>query len=368
MFWGGHDLMKTYNVGVMGYGFMGRAHTYAYKALPFFYGELPINVTLQAVCSLPEGAAKKAAANNGYKLGTSDMDEFFNSGLDIVHVCSPNDTHKAVILEAIKRGIHIYCEKPVAQNYSEALEIEEALKGRSLITKVGFHSRFYPCTIRAKEILENGKLGRKLGFKIRYFTMNRLEGSASPNALASGAILDLAPHLLDMAYHLVGEFDNLIADANYLNERVPGSAEDAFYAIVKMKNGAEGIIEASKIAYGANNDYSVEIYCEKGAVKFDIENPDWLLVYDANDSPGPYGGDRGFKRIECFNRYPERVFPSPRHSPGWLGGHLHNIYDFLCGIRDNLPVSPSLNDGIYIQYAIDKLLQSVVERQWILCS
>ena len=132
-----------------------------------------------------------------------------------------------------------------------------------------------------------------------------------------------------------------------------------------MKNSAKGIIEASKVAYGANNDYTVEIYCEKGAIKFDIENPDWLLFYDANDKPGPYGGDRGFKRIECFNRYPERVFPSPRHSPGWLGGHLHCIYDFLCGIRDNVQVSPSLEDGIYIQSVLDKIMQSALKRQWV---
>jgi predicted dehydrogenase len=135
--------MKTYNIGVVGSGFMGKAHTYAYKAIPFFYGELPVRVNLRAMCSLPAEAAKKTAADWGYALGTSDMAEFFDSGLDIVHVCSTNDTHKTVVLEAIKRSLNIYCEKPVAENYSEALEISEALKlklkSKNLITKVGFH-------------------------------------------------------------------------------------------------------------------------------------------------------------------------------------------------------------------------------------
>ena len=173
--------------------------------------------------------------------------------------------HKAVVMEALKRGIHVYCEKPLANSYAAAQEIGEALKRSKSIGQIGFHSRFYPCTIRAREILDSGRLGRTLGFKVRYFTMNRLEGTASPNALASGAIIDLGPHLSDMARFLLGEFDSLIADTKYLNPDEPHleDTEDAFFAIVKMKNGAEGVIEASKIAQGANNDYVVEIYCRE---------------------------------------------------------------------------------------------------------
>jgi predicted dehydrogenase len=359
--------MKTYNIGMAGSGFMGKAHTYAYKAIPFFYGELPIDVNLRAICSLPLKDAQRAAKDYGYDIATADLGEFFSSGLDIVHVCTPNDMHKPFIMEALKRGIHVYCEKPLTNNYEVAQKIEEALKGSKSIGQVGFHSRFYPCTIRAREILDSGRLGRKLGFKVRYYTMNRLEGTASPNALASGAILDLGPHLSDMAHFLLGDFDSLIADTKYLNPDEPHNeaTEDAFFAVVKMKNGAEGIIEASKIAQGANNDYFVEIYCEKGALKFDIENPDWLLCYDAQDKPGPYGGDRGFKRIECFNRYPMRRFPSPRHSPGWLGGHMHSIYSFLCAVRDGVPASPSLSDGIYVQMVMDKMQHSAKAKSWV---
>jgi predicted dehydrogenase len=359
--------MKTYNIGMAGSGFMGKAHTYAYKAIPFFYGELPIDVNLRAICSLPLKDAQRAAKDYGYDIATADLGEFFSSGLDIVHVCTPNDMHKPFIMEALKRGIHVYCEKPLTNSYEVAQKIEEALKGSKSIGQVGFHSRFYPCTIRAREILDSGRLGRKLGFKVRYYTMNRLEGTASPNALASGAILDLGPHLSDMAHFLLGDFDSLIADTKYLNPDEPHNeaTEDAFFAVVKMKNGAEGIIEASKIAQGANNDYFVEIYCEKGALKFDIENPDWLLCYDAQDKPGPYGGDRGFKRIECFNRYPMRRFPSPRHSPGWLGGHMHSIYSFLCAVRDGVPASPSLSDGIYVQMVMDKMQHSAKAKSWV---
>ncbi|MGB9812114.1 MAG: Gfo/Idh/MocA family protein [Thermovenabulum sp.] len=357
--------MKTYNVGIVGFGFMGKAHTYAYKAIPFFYGRLPIDVKLKAVCTLPKEAAQKAAEDFGFETWTTDVKEFFENDLDIVHVCSPNDTHKEVILEALKRNIHVYCEKPLTDKYEDAMEILEALKGKNVVNRIGFHSRFYPCAIRAKEIIDSGRIGNPIGFHIRYYTMNRLEGTASPNALATGAIIDLGCHLTDMARYLMGDFDSLFADVKYLNENTQKSAEDAFFAIVKMKNGAEGVIEASKIAYGANNEYIVEIYCEKGALKFDIENLDWLLFYDANDRPGPYGGDRGYKKIECFNRYPERCFPSPRHSPGWLGGHLHSIYSFLKAIGENQTAAPSLEDGAYIQNVLDKLAKSAKEKRWI---
>lgn len=358
--------MKTYNVGIVGFGFMGKAHTYAYKAIPFFYGGLPIEVKLKAVCTLPEEAAKKAAEDFGFEIWTTDIGRFFETDLDIVHVCSPNDTHKEVVIEALERNIHIYCEKPLVDKYEDALEIAEALKGRNVVHRIGFHSRFYPCAIRAKEIIDGGEIGKPIGFHIRYFTMSRLEGTASPNALATGAIIDLGCHLTDMARYLVGDFDSVFADVKCLREDAREGAEDAFFAIVKMKNGAEGVIEASKIAYGANNEYIVEIYCEKGALKFDVENPDWLWFYDAREKPGPYGGNRGYKRIECFNRYPERSFPSPRHSPGWLGGHLHSIYTFLKAIRENKPAFPSLEDGVYVQNVLDKLSKSAKEKRWMM--
>ncbi len=361
--------MKTYQVGVVGSGFMGKAHTYAYRSIPFFYGKLPIQANLRAICSLPLQAAQDAATEYGYEIATDDLAEFFESGIDIVHVCSPNDTHKGIVLEAIRRGIHVYCEKPVAPDYPAAAEVQEALKNAPspIVSRVGFHSRFYPSAIRAREIIDAGRLGEIISFKVRYFTMNRLEGSASPNALAAGAILDLAPHLTDMARFLVGDFADLITETHYRkpDEPHPEHSEDAFYSIVKMKNGAEGVIEASKIAQGANNDYVVEIYGEKGALKFDIENPDWLWFYDATDTPGPYGGDRGFKRIESFNRYPTRVFPSPRHSPGWLGGHLHSIYTFLCEVRDGAASGPTLTDGVYVQKIMDAMYESAKRRGWI---
>ncbi|KUK13918.1 MAG: Gfo/Idh/MocA family oxidoreductase [Synergistetes bacterium] len=357
--------MKVYNVGIVGFGFMGRAHTYAYKAIPFFYGRLPINVKLKAVCTLPKEEAEKAALEFGFEKWTTSLEEFFDSGLDIVHVCTPNDTHKEIILRALERNIHIYCEKPLTTSYEDALDILEALKGKKVVHRIGFHSRYYPCAIRAKEIIESGRIGKPIGFHIRYFTMNRLEGSASPNALATGAIIDLGPHLADMARYLMGDFDSLFADVKYLNKNIQSLSEDAFFAIVKMKNGAEGVIEASKIVYGANNEYIVEVFCEKGALKFDIENPDWLWFYDANEKSGPYGGDRGYKRIECFNRYPERCFPSPRHSPGWLGGHLHSIYTFLKAIEEDKPAYPSLEDGVYIQRVLDRLARSAKEKMWV---
>lgn len=124
--------MKTYQVGVVGSGFMGKAHTYAYTTIPYFYREMPIAANLRSICSLPLAEAGKAAADYGYKLATDNLDEFFDSDLDIVHVCSPNDTHREVVLEAIRRGIHVYCEKPVAPDYESAKEIQAALSGPGL--------------------------------------------------------------------------------------------------------------------------------------------------------------------------------------------------------------------------------------------
>ena len=346
---------------------MGRAHTYAYRAIPFFYGNTPVPIKLEAVFSGHIKKAQAAAAENGFSFATDDLDAFFARGeLDIVHVCTPNALHKKALDMAIRRGTHIYCEKPVGVNYAEAIQIAEQAKTKRIITKTGFHTRYYPCVMRAKQLLESGSLGRPLGFYIRYFSMNRLQGQASPNAQKSGALLDLGSHCLDMAYHLLGDFGSIFGETEWtISQRSDGMDEDAFHSIIKMKNGAVGVIEASKTAQGANNDYSVEINCEKGSLRFSLEELDWLFVYDANDIGGDYGGNRGYKRIECLNRYPMRQFPSPRHSVGWLGGHIHSIYDFLGAIRDGIPACPDLSDGAYVQLAIEMIEQSAERGSWM---
>lgn len=358
--------MKKYRVGMMGFGFMGEAHTYAYKAIPFFYGRLPIDAELSAVCCRHLETARGAAGEYGYAFATDSSEAFFERELDIIHICSPNALHKPVLDEAVRRGIHIYCEKPVAGTYAEAAEVAGSLAGKNIVTKVGFHSRCYPNALRAKEILGSGILGKPLGFNLRYFTMNRLAGAASPNAVKSGAILDLGSHILDMGFHLLGEYEALTARSSYaVTAKGPDSAEDAFHAVAVMKNGATGILEASKIVQGANNDYTVEVNCEKGSLRFTLEESDWLYVYDTGDKGGDFGGNRGYKKIECLNRYPQRSFPSPRHSPGWLGGHLHSIYEFLCGVRDNRPVQPDLKDGAYIQLGMELITRSAESGQWL---
>jgi len=368
--------LKTYRVGVIGFGFMGKTHLYGYKTIPFYYGYLPIPIKLQAICTKTQASADTAVRDYGFEYGTTDLQAFFNNNeLDIIHICSPNKAHKEAIKEAIRRGIHIYCEKPMTVSSADAKEIVTALQGSKLISQVVFHNRFYTSTMRAKEILDNGILGRPLTFRVRYLLNVNLDKNSkvSWRNFEGGALFDVGTHVIDLAYHLLGEFDSVVGKKWTLYETRPDglggmvniTQDDAFIAMLHAKNGATGIIEANKITAGAINNFIVEINCENGSLRINLEDPNWLEIFDNHDQSGAYGGNRGYKRIECMNRYPERVFPTERHGQGWLSGHVHCLYTFLCAIRDNRPSHPSLEDAAYTQLIIDRVIQSSDENRWV---
>jgi predicted dehydrogenase len=176
-------------------------------------------------------------------------------------------------------------------------------------------------------------------------------------------LFDLGSHVIDLIRHLCGDFES-VSGMSQIAFPTHGEwqtdADEAFYVTAKLKSGACGTIVANKLATGVNDDLSLAIFGERGSIKYELMEPEWLYFYDNDRPSSPIGGERGFTRIECGGRYPEPggAFPSPKASVGWLRCHIESMYRFLSCVASGTPFTPSLIDGAYVQAVMQAALES----------
>ncbi|HBN83132.1 MAG TPA: hypothetical protein DDZ89_04750, partial [Clostridiales bacterium] len=239
----------------------------------------------------------------------------------------------------------------------------------------------FPATLKAKELIQEGRLGNILTFRACYLHSGSVDpvkpiGWKQDKYIGGGGVLlDLGSHVLDMIYYLLGEYRSVMAKTQVLYPKRPDkkgvwldiAAEDAVYMTVRMKNNSLGTVEASKIATGTNDELRFEIHGDKGAIRFNLMDPNWLEFYDNTLPEGSYGGTRGFTKIECVQRYPKPGgdFPSSKGSIGWVRAHVHCLYSFLDSVFYKKQAVPSFEDGAYIQYVMEQAYRSDTEQQWM---
>ncbi len=374
--------MRKIGIGLVGYGFMGKTHSYAYKTLPLYYQNLPFQAELAGVCSRRLENAAGAARDLGYAFATDDFQKLLeHPGIDVIDICTPNNLHHSMVLAAAAAGKDIYCDKPLAVNEQQAGEMCDAVRSRKIINQVAFNNRFLPATMRARELIDQGRLGRIMTFRAAYLHA----GSVDPEKPISwkldqeisggGVLLDLGSHILDLVSFLLGPYSRLLARTQRAYPQRPDSQgkmvnivnEDAVYLLAEMADGSMGTLEASKIATGSQDELRLEIHGECGALRFNLMDPNWLYFYDNTLPEQALGGDRGYTQIECVQRYPGPggAFPAPKASLGWLRGHVHSLYHFLDCVAREKPASPSFADAAYIQKIMARAYQSAQSGQWV---
>ena len=374
--------MKEIGVGIIGFGFMGKTHTYGYKTIPLYYNNLPFKTKLVGVCDAYIDVAKAAKEYNDFEFATDNPDDIFaRDDIHVVNVSTPNIYHKDAVIKALKSGKNIYCDKPLASSYEEAKEILFEVEKYRLITQMALQYRFYPATMRAKELIEEGRIGKILSFRAAYLH----SGSVDPNKPigwkqdkkfgGGGVLFDLGSHVIDLIYYLLGEYDTIFAKTEIIYKQRPDKtgkfvdieADDLALLIVKMKNGGAGTIEASKIATGSNDELRFEIHGDKGALRFNLMEPNWLEFYDNTVPEAPLGGNKGYTKIESVQRFkkPGGDFPSSKFSIGWIRGHVHCLYSFLSCVNEGRQASPSFKDGAYVQYVMEQAYESDRLARWI---
>ena len=371
--------MQELGVGMIGYGFMGKVHTLAYRSIPIMYDPQPLKVRLVGVATAHEETAAKAV-EAGYEFGTDDWREVVhNDDVHIIHCCTPNKYHKELLLEAIKAGKHIYCDKPLALNLCDAEEILAASRKGKGKYQLTFHNRFFPATLRAKQLIEEGFIGNVFHFRANYFHSGYIDPERpmswrlNKDIAGGGAVVDLGSHIIDLMRHLLGDYESVYAHTEtFIKERPSAEGRqkvevDDFATMqVRLKSGAVGTIETSRFATGSQGDMRFEIYGSKGALRYNMMDGNFLYAYDAGDPGGPIGGLRGYKQIECVQRYPEpSSVPSGNSPVGWTRAHIHSLHEFLSHIADDGATSPDFEDGLAVQKVMDCIYKSAESNTWV---
>lgn len=374
--------MQAAKVGIVGFGFIGKVHAYGYLNLPLFCDPVPLSARVTHVCTSRRETAEKGAATIGADHAVTDFRRITESDdVDIVHVCTPNHLHKDALLSAMAGGKHIYCDKPLVADWPEAEEVAAALKAYDGTAQMTLQNRFFPATMRARQLVEAGALGELLEFRGSYLH----SGSADPTAplkwklsaaAGGGVIADLGVHVFDLLHFLLGDFEQVLAGTHIAYSQrpapddpartVPVDAEDNVMSLVRMPGGALGTVGASKIATGTEDELRIEVHGSRGALRFNTMDAHRLEVYDGAAGDEPIGGDRGWRRIDTGQRYPAPAarFPSPKCRIGWMRSHVACLANFLQAVADGRPGEPGLRQGIYLQRLIDRLRVSARTGAW----
>lgn len=373
--------MQTLGVGIIGFGFMGKVHAFDYNSIPIYYDPVPVRTKLVGVAEIDQPRADKAVEQGGFAFGTTDWRELIErDDIHIIDICSPNSAHADQLLAAMAAGKHIYCDKPLVVGTENMAKVEEALKTYKGTAQMAFQYRFFPASMRAKQLIDEGYLGNIVSFRTSYLHSGSVDphkpmGWKQLKSEGGGVLQDLGSHALDLTNYLIGPIDRVVCDANIIyptrpnakGEMVPVEADDIMLMLAKLPNGATGTIEASKLATGAEDEMRFEIHGDKGAIRFNCMQPNYLEFYDLSQPESPLGGTRGWTNIACIQRFdkPGGAFPGPKFSIGWIRSHMHSAYNFLEAIANGTQPHPSLADGLALQRMLAAAQRSSDTGNWV---
>lgn len=381
--------MKKINVGLVGYKFMGKAHSNAYRKVGMFF-DPDAEICMKAICGRdPEWVAKSAKKFGWESYETSWRDLINRNDIDMIDITAPSNVHKEIALVAAANGKHIFSEKPLALNLADAREMLEAATKAGIKHQVGFNYRFAPAIRLAKKMIDDGKLGKIFhfrGFYLQDWIIDPefpLVWRLDKDVAGSGSHGDLGAHVIDVARYLVGDFEEVMGmSETFVNERpivevmqgLSGKAasdaprgkvevDDATLFLTKFKNGALGSIEATRFAMGHKNDMYFEINGEKGSIKYVFERMNELQYFNSEDEEG-LQGFRTIQVTESCHPYIEAWWP-PGHVIGYEHTFVHEMYEFIQAIANDTDTSPSFEDGMKCSQILEAVDLSIDRRSWV---
>jgi predicted dehydrogenase len=363
-------------VGMLGYAFMGKAHTNAYKTLDYIYTPPPAHPRLVAIAGRDRGRVEAAARRYGYEKAVTDWRDLVDDPeVQVFDNGAPNNLHAEPCIAAARAGKHIICEKPLARDAAEAKRMLEAAQAAGIVHMCAFNYRFVPALKLARDIITAGRLGRIYHFRAQYLQewimdpnfgmVWRLDASEA----GSGALGDLGTHIIDLARFLVGEPASVNGvTATFIKERASESGatqrvgvDDAFVAAVQFENGAIGTLEASRFARGRRNHQVIEINGERGSLVFDLERLNELQVYLPEEETRQDA--QGFRNVlvtEPTHPYVDVWWPQG-HIIGWEHSFVHEIKHFFDCVITGRPMGPEgadFDDGYRASVVADAIVQS----------
>ncbi len=351
-------------VGMLGYAFMGKAHSNAYRKIAYMTWPPPLMPRLVSVSGRDEEAVAEAARRYGFDGYVTDWrEQVADDRIKLFDNGGPNNLHAEPTMEAAKAGKHVFCEKPLGRTAAESHEIWQVAEDAGVKHMCAFNYRFVPAVRLAREMLEAGELGDIYHFRGRYLQewgdiddqVWRFERSTA----GSGALGDLGAHVIDLARYLVGEISSVTGTTRtFKRDR---DVDDAFEAVAEFEGGAVGTIEASRFCPGRKNAFSWEINGSKGSIAFDLERLNELQVHLVGSEPGARA--QGFRTVlvsEADHPFWEHWWPHG-HLIGWEHSFVHEIHHLLQAIATDGDVGPhgaTFADGYRCAEVCDAIVRS----------
>jgi predicted dehydrogenase len=371
------------NVGVIGYGFMGRAHSNAYHKVNHFFPELKHRPVLKAACARNADKAKAFAEQWGYESVETDWKKLIErKDIDVLDICTPNNTHAEIALAAAKAGKMILCEKPLAMNAAEGLRMVEAVEKAGVPNMVWYNYRRVPAVTLAKQLIDQGKLGRIFHYRAKFLQDWTISADLPQGgqglwrldvaAAGSGVTGDLLAHCIDTALWMNGGIDTLTAmTETFIKERkhnLTGKVEkvgidDACAFLARFRNGSLATFESTRYARGHKALYTFEINGEHASIFWDLHDLHRLQYFDHRD-PGVVRGWRSIHVSDGDHPYMGNWWV-PGLQIGYEHSFVHQVRDFLEGIETGKPAQPDFRSAYLTQLVLDAILDSARERKWV---
>jgi predicted dehydrogenase len=354
---GGAEGVQPIGVGMLGYAFMGKAHSNAYKTLAYMTWPPPLMPQLVSIAGRDEAAVSEAAQRYGFAEHVTDWRAIVaDDRVGLFDNVGPNNLHAEPTIAAAEAGKHVICEKPLGRDAAESHEAWQRVEAAGVKHMCAFNYRFVPAVRLARQMIEAGEIGDITHFRGAYL---QEWGAAEIDAwrfdkaaAGSGALGDLGAHVVDMARYLVGEIDSVAAmTATFWPDR---EVDDAVESAVSFESGAVGTIEATRFANGRKNAFTWEINGSKGSLAFDLERLNELEFSE---------GTKGFRTVlvsEADHPFWEHWWPHG-HMIGWEHTFVHELHHLLTAIRDDGEVAPhgaTLEDGYRAAEVCDAMLRS----------
>jgi predicted dehydrogenase len=374
--------MKPLNIGMIGYGLMGRAHSNAFRQVPQFFN-LEHKPVLKAVCGRDGVKAAAFAANWGYESVETDWRALINrADIDVIDIAATNNVHAEMAIAAAKAGKLVMCEKPLGMNPIESAKMVAAVEKAKVPNMVWYNYRRAPAVTLAKQLIDEGKLGKIFHYRAKFlqdWTINADVPQGGPgtwrldvNVAGSGVTGDLLAHCIDTALWLNGGIDSVTgATETFVKERKHAltgkkqkvGIDDASAFLARFNNGSLATFEATRYARGHKALYTFEINGEHASIFWDLHDLHRLQWFDHRD-PSTVRGWRSIHVSDSDQPYLKHWW-IPGVQIGWEHTFTHQVADFIAGVESGKPAAPTFRDGLATDYVTDAVLKSAKSGRWV---
>ncbi len=362
--------MGDIGIGIIGGGYMGKAHAVAMSAVGAVF-DTALRPRLEMICASTAASAERYRAAYGFARATDDWRVLVaDTAVEAVVIAAPQETHRAIAEAAFALGKPVFCEKPLGASLADAQAMTEAAEAAGVVNMSGFNYVRTPATQFARQLLSGGAIGEVTWFRGEH-TEDFFADPATPatwrcRGQANGTMGDLAPHMVNCALALMGPIAALVAEVETVHATRPGGAvdnDDQGQMMVRFASGAMGSLFFSRVATGRKMGYAYELTGTKGAIRFDQEDQNALLLYLAE---GPEA-TRGFRKILTGPAHPDYApfCQGPGHGTGYQDQIIIEARDFLRAIETGKSVFPTFRDALDVSRVIDTAFASSVEKRWL---